>query len=146
MPDEAQLRLLAFLPPVELRVRIGGRGIGVVRPLLVGAPVAASRRLIKTLRLEVSVAIRPCQGRGKRGALGPRMARERRDAGKPQGGDKRSQRIEAYRDTILAAIEGQDDITLVELAERNTALLLGSSARRPQSKTCRKSNTIRPWP
>ncbi|ESX84286.1 hypothetical protein X755_31980 [Mesorhizobium sp. LNJC405B00] len=45
------------------------------------------------------------------------MARERRDAGKAQGGDKRSQRIEAYRDTILAVIEGQDDITLVELAE-----------------------------
>lgn len=36
---------------------------------------------------------------------------------KPQGGDKRSQRIEVYRDAILAAVERQNDITLVELAE-----------------------------
>lgn len=36
---------------------------------------------------------------------------------KPQGGDKRSHRIEAYREVILAAIEAQVDITLVELAE-----------------------------
>jgi transposase len=47
-------------------------------------------------------------------ANGTRAARH---GAKPQGGDKRSQRIEAYRDAILAAIEGQDDITLVELAE-----------------------------
>jgi transposase len=36
---------------------------------------------------------------------------------KPQGGDKRSHRIEAYRDTILAAVEAQVDITLAELAD-----------------------------
>jgi transposase len=36
---------------------------------------------------------------------------------KPQGGDKRSHRIEAYRDVILAAIQAQVDITLVELAD-----------------------------
>ncbi len=36
---------------------------------------------------------------------------------KPQGGDKRSHRIEAYRDVILAAIDAQVDITLVELAD-----------------------------
>jgi hypothetical protein len=36
---------------------------------------------------------------------------------KPQGGDKRSHRIEGYRDIILAAIEAQVDITLVELAD-----------------------------
>jgi transposase len=36
---------------------------------------------------------------------------------KPQGGDNRSHRIEAYRDIILAAIEAQVDITLVELAD-----------------------------
>ena len=36
---------------------------------------------------------------------------------KPQGGDQRSHRIEAYRDNILAAIDAQVDITLVELAE-----------------------------
>ena len=50
-----------------------------------------------------------------------RWVREWRESGatraKPQGGDKRSQRIEAYRNAILAAVEGQDDITLVELAE-----------------------------
>jgi transposase len=35
----------------------------------------------------------------------------------PQGGDFRSRHIEAFRDVILAAIEAQKDITLVELAE-----------------------------
>ena len=38
-------------------------------------------------------------------------------AAKPQGGDTRSHRIEAFRDAILVAIEAQKDITLVELAE-----------------------------
>lgn len=50
-----------------------------------------------------------------------RWVREWRESGTaratPQGGDKRSQRIEAYRDVILTAIERQVDITLVELAE-----------------------------
>jgi transposase len=36
---------------------------------------------------------------------------------KPKGGDQRSHRIEAYRAVVLAAIEAQVDITLVELAE-----------------------------
>ena len=36
---------------------------------------------------------------------------------KPQGGDQRSHRIEAYGDVILAAIETRVDITLVELAD-----------------------------
>jgi transposase len=35
----------------------------------------------------------------------------------PQGGDLRSHHIEAYRDVILAAVEAEVDITLVELAE-----------------------------
>jgi transposase len=35
----------------------------------------------------------------------------------PQGGDLRSHHIEAYRDVILAAIEAEVDITLVELAD-----------------------------
>ena len=35
----------------------------------------------------------------------------------PQGGDLRSHYIEAYRDVILAAVEAEVDITLVELAE-----------------------------
>ena len=36
---------------------------------------------------------------------------------KPKGGDRRSHRIEAYAAAILAAIEVQKDISLVELAE-----------------------------
>jgi transposase len=36
---------------------------------------------------------------------------------KPQGGDTRSHRIEAFSAVILAAVEGQKDISLVELAE-----------------------------
>ena len=35
----------------------------------------------------------------------------------PQGGDLRSGRIEAYRDVILAAVDAQVDITLVELSD-----------------------------
>jgi transposase len=38
-------------------------------------------------------------------------------AAKPKGGDRRSQRIEAYRGRILAAVAAEVDITLVELAE-----------------------------
>ena len=37
-------------------------------------------------------------------------------AAKPKGGDLRSQRIEAFRDVILHAIELEKDITLAELA------------------------------
>lgn len=52
-----------------------------------------------------------------------RWVREWRETGaaraRQQGGDRRSHRIEAYRDIILAAIESQVDITLIEL----TALL-----------------------
>ena len=36
---------------------------------------------------------------------------------RPKGGDLRSQRIEGYREVILAAIEAQVDVTLVELSE-----------------------------
>ena len=35
---------------------------------------------------------------------------------KPKGGDLRSQRIEAFRDVILGAIEVQKDVTLADLA------------------------------
>ena len=52
-----------------------------------------------------------------------RWVREWRETGaaraRQQGGDRRSHRIEAYRDIILTAIERQVDITLIEL----TALL-----------------------
>jgi transposase len=50
-----------------------------------------------------------------------RWVREWRTTGathaKAKGGDLRSHRIEAYRDIILAAIEAQADITLVELSD-----------------------------
>jgi transposase len=36
---------------------------------------------------------------------------------KPQGGDRRSRRIEAFRAVILGAVQAQKDISLVELAE-----------------------------
>jgi transposase len=36
---------------------------------------------------------------------------------RPRGGDLRSHRIEAYRDVILAAVEAEVDITLVELSQ-----------------------------
>jgi len=42
---------------------------------------------------------------------------EGRETALPQGGDLRSHHIEAYRDMILAAVEAEVDITLVELAE-----------------------------
>ena len=38
-------------------------------------------------------------------------------AAKPQGGDTRSHRIEAFRDAILAAVEAQKDVALTELSE-----------------------------
>ncbi len=41
---------------------------------------------------------------------------EGRAAALPMGGDLRSRRIEAHRDAILAAVEAEVDITLVELA------------------------------
>ena len=36
---------------------------------------------------------------------------------KPQGGDTRSRRIEAFRNVILGAVQAQKDISLVELAD-----------------------------
>lgn len=58
---------------------------------------------------------------GVAAASAVRWVREWRESGatraKPQGGDKRSQRIEAYREVILGAIDRQVDLTLVELTE-----------------------------
>jgi transposase len=58
---------------------------------------------------------------GVSAASAVRWVREWRMTGarraKPQGGDQRSHRIEAYRDILLTAIEAKVDITLVELAE-----------------------------
>src|SRR5512145_2567424 len=50
-----------------------------------------------------------------------RFVREWRESGtkraKRQGGDRRSHRIEAYREFILSAIEAKPDLTLEEIAE-----------------------------
>ncbi|MER9953227.1 helix-turn-helix domain-containing protein, partial [Mesorhizobium sp. M0047] len=91
-------------------------------------PAGMVRAISEDLRSRVIAAVESGLSRraaadrfGVAAASAVRWVREWRESGatraKPQGGDKRSQRIEAYRDTILAAIEGQDDITLVELAE-----------------------------
>ncbi len=47
-----------------------------------------------------------------------RAVREGSPAPKPQGGDRRSGRIEARADLLLGAIEETPDITLAELRER----------------------------
>jgi transposase len=51
-------------------------------------------------------------------------------AAKPQGGDRRAGRTDAHGAFILAAVEAQDDITLVELqallAERGTPVGIGT--------------------
>ena len=57
--------------------------------------------------VSVSSAVRWVKRWRETGARGPR----------PRGGDKRSHRIEAYRDEILAAVEAKPDMTLVEIAE-----------------------------
>jgi len=57
--------------------------------------------------VSVSSAVRWVDRWRETGARGPR----------PQGGDKRSHRIEAYKDEILAAVEAKPDMTLVEIAE-----------------------------
>ena len=57
--------------------------------------------------VSVSSAVRWVKCWHETGARGPR----------PQGGDNRSHRIEAYRDEILAAVEAKPDMTLVETTE-----------------------------
>jgi transposase len=50
-----------------------------------------------------------------------RFVRDWRESGatsaKPQGGDQRSHRIEAYREVILGAIQAKPDLTLTEIAD-----------------------------
>ena len=50
-------------------------------------------------------------------AVGVRCRTTGATTAKPNGGDQRSHRIEACGTTIVAAIEAQVDLTLVELAE-----------------------------
>ena len=62
------------------------------------------------VRFEVSAAsvIRWCQRQKTSGSLAPEK----------QGGDRRTGRIEAHADFILAEVEATPDITLAELQER----------------------------
>ena len=87
-----------------------------------------AKTLSEDLRSRVIVAVDSGMSRraaaerfGVAVASAVRWVREWRTTGassaKPKGGDQRSHRIEAYRAVILAAIDAQIDITLVELAE-----------------------------
>ena len=77
-------------------------------------------RVIRTVEEGLS-----CRAAGERFGIGVataiRWVRVWRDTGassaKRKGGDLRSQRIEAFRAEILAAVEAKKDITLIELAE-----------------------------
>lgn len=81
-----------------------------LRSRLVGAVEAGMSRRAAAARFGVGVAtaIRWVRAFRETGAT----------AAKPKGGDRRSHRIEAFRDVILGAIDAQVDITLDELAER----------------------------
>ena len=65
------------------------------------------RSAAKRFRVAASTAIKWVDRWRRTGDIGPR----------PQGGDHRSQRIEAHADDILALVEEMPDITLGELAE-----------------------------
>ena len=82
-----------------------------------------------------------------------------RRTAKPKGGDTRSHRIEAHRDTILGAIEAQKDITLAELAawlgREHGVSFAPSSVHRflvrhritlKKSRRMRASRNARTWP
>ncbi len=69
--------------------------------------------------------------RGKaRSAGGKLVVQHGTPAAKPQGGDRRTARIDAHAAFILEAIEAKDDIRLVELqallAERGTPVGIGT--------------------
>jgi transposase len=55
----------------------------------------------------VATAVRWVRAYRETGARAPR----------PKGGDRRSHRIEAYREIILAAVDAKVDITLVEITD-----------------------------
>ena len=87
-----------------------------------------AKTLSEDLRTRVIVAVEAGMSRraaaqrfGVAVASAVRWVHEWRTTGafraKPKGGDQRSHRIEAHRAVILAAIDTQVDITLVELAE-----------------------------
>src|SRR3954454_20495274 len=91
-------------------------------------PACMTRPLSQDLRSRVIAAVEgglSCNAAAERFGIAVSSAvrwirawrTEGRVAALPQGGDLRSRHIEAYRDVILAAIEAEVDITLVELAE-----------------------------
>src|SRR3954447_11641844 len=93
-----------------------------------GRPACMTRPLSQDLRSRVIAAVEgglSCNAAAARFGIAVSSAvrwirawrTEGRVAALPQGGDLRSRHIEAYRDVILAAIEAEVDITLVELAE-----------------------------
>ena len=86
------------------------------------------KSLSEDLRVRVIAAVEGGMSRnaaaarfGIAGATAVRWLQAWRETGattaKPKGGDLRSQRIEAYRAVIFAAVEAQVDITLVELSD-----------------------------
>ena len=79
-----------------------------LRSRVIAAVEAGSSRRAAAARFGVSVssAIRWVQDWRESG----------RDKAQRQGGDRRSQRAEAYKDIVLAAVDAKVDITLVELA------------------------------
>ena len=98
-------------------------------PCLLGrGPAGMARSLSEDLRTRLIAAVEGGMSRraaaqrfGVAAASAVRWVKAWRTTGtaraKPQGGDKRSRRIEAYRAVILAAIDAKVDITLVELAD-----------------------------
>ena len=87
-----------------------------------------ARPLSEDLRVRIVQAVEGGMSRraaaqrfGVSAASAVRFVKEWRESGsvgaKRQGGDQRSQRIEAYRDVILSAIAAKPDLTLVEIAE-----------------------------
>ena len=80
-----------------------------LRRRLIDAVVAGLSRRAAAERFGVapSTAIRWVQSWCETGRLDP----------KPQGGDKRSHRIEAHAEALLALIEETPDVTLSEMAE-----------------------------
>jgi transposase len=82
----------------------------------------AGLRSIRVIRaVEGGMSRRAAERFGISAASAVRFLSEWRERGatraKPQGGDQRSQRIEAHRDLILGAIRAKPDLTLVEIAD-----------------------------
>lgn len=87
-----------------------------------------ARALSEDLRMRLITAVEGGMSRraaaerfGVAAASAVRWVRAWKETGsakaRAQGGDKRSHRIEAFRDVILGAIDAQVDITLAELAD-----------------------------